>query len=247
MEWTGEGVLLTARRHGESSVIAEVFTEHRGRHAGVIKGGTSRRMAPVLQPGAQLAVTWRARLADHLGNFTVEPLQGRAAAALDDRAALAGLASVCALAAFALPERQACPALYRQTVAVLDLIAGTDAADGLWPYAYLRWEAALLAETGFGLDLAACAVTGAREGLAHVSPRTGRAVTAAGAGDWTGRLLPLPPPLRGEGPGTRAEILAGLVTTGWFLEHHLRPALGERPLPPARAALVAALTRGAPQ
>ncbi|NBC95554.1 MAG: DNA repair protein RecO, partial [Deinococcus-Thermus bacterium] len=176
MEWREEGILLAVRRHGESAAIAEVFTEGHGRHAGVVRGGGGRRMAPVLQPGTQLDVTWRARLEEHLGNFAVEPVKGRAAAVMGDRAALAGLGAVCALAAFALPERQAYPAFYRQTVAVLDLIAGSD----VWPYAYLRWEAALLSETGFGLALDSCAVTGTTEDLAHVSPRTGRAVSRAG-------------------------------------------------------------------
>jgi len=240
MDWRDEGVLLAARRHGEAAAIIEVFTPAQGRHAGVVHGGAGRRLAPILQPGAQLALAWRARLADHLGTFTVEPLRSRAAA-LGDRAALAGLASVCALCRFTLPERQPAPGLYRQTVTVLDLIGASDA----WPFAYLRWEVALLAEMGFGLSLDACAVTGATEGLAHVSPRTGRAVTAQAAGAWADRLLPLPPALRGVPPESPAEILAGLVTTGWFLEHRLRPALGTRPLPPARARLVAALARAA--
>src|SRR6056297_2772942 len=167
MEWRDQGILLSSRRHGETSAIIEVFTPEHGRHAGVVRGGASRKMAPVLQPGAQLDLTWRARLEDHLGAFTVEPVRGRAAGLMGDRAALAGLAAITALAAFALPERQAYPAFYRQTVAVLDLVGQSEA----WPFAYLRWEAALLSEMGFGLDLSACAATGATEELAFVSPR----------------------------------------------------------------------------
>jgi DNA repair protein RecO (recombination protein O) len=230
-------VLLAVRRHGETAAIAEVFTEGHGRHAGVVRGGGGRRMAPVLQPGAQLDVTWRARLEEHLGNFSVEPVRGRAAGLLGDRAALAGLAAVTALSAFALPERQAYPAFYRQTVATLDLICASE----LWPFAYLRWETALLSEMGFGLDLSACAATGASDELAYVSPRTGRAVSREGAGTWADRLLPLPPALRGEGAGPLPEVLEGLRTTGHFLETRLAPALGDRPLPGARARLFEAL------
>ncbi len=239
VEWREEGVLLAVRRHGEGGAVAEVFTEGHGRHAGLVRGGGGRRMAPILQPGAQLDLTWRARLEEHLGAFTVEPVRGRAAGLMGDRAALAGLAAITGLAAFALPERQSYPAFYRQTVAVLDLVGQSEA----WPLAYLRWEAALLSEMGFGLDLSACAATGATEGLVHVSPRTGRAVSRVGAGPWADRLLPLPPALRGEGTGPLPEVLEGLTTTGHFLERRLAPALGDRPLPGARARLVESLAR----
>jgi DNA repair protein RecO (recombination protein O) len=234
MEWRDQGILLGVRRHGESAAILEVFTETRGRHAGLVRGGASRRMAPVLQPGAQLDVEWRARLEDHLGSFRVEPVRSRAAS-MGERLALAGLNAVCALLLFALPEREAHPLLYRRTVILLDLLERPD----IWPLAYLNWELVVLEEMGFGLDLRACAVMGERANdLSYISPRTGRAVSRAGAGEWAERLLPLPPCLLGEGPAPDAEILQGLEVTGHFLRHHLAPHLGERPLPDARARLV---------
>ncbi len=200
-------------------------------------------MAAALQPGASLDVVWRARLEEHLGNFTVELIRGRAGLLLEDRAALAGLASVTSLCAFCLPERQAYPAFFRQTETVLDLIGSTE----LWPFAYLQWEAALLTEMGYGLDLSACAVSGETDGLEYVSPRTGRAVTAAGAGAWADRLLPLPASLRGS-PTTHVEdVLIGLRTTGFFLEHRLALAQGDKELPAARARLLTALQRIARQ
>lgn len=241
MEWREEGILLTARPHGENAAIIEVFTPGHGRHAGVVRGGTGRRMAPVLQPGAQLDLTWRARLEEHLGAFTVEPVHSRAAGVLGNRPALAGLGAMTALLAFALPERAAYPDLYARSLTVLDLIEQHSAH---WPFAYLRWELALLGELGFGLDLSRCAATGAAEGLVYVSPRTGRAVSAEGAGEWASRLLPLPPCLMGEPPESLGELLQGFETTGYFLEHQLRASLGERPLPAARARLVEVLARG---
>jgi DNA repair protein RecO (recombination protein O) len=234
MEWRDTGILLATRKHGETSLILDVFTPGQGRHAGVLRGGTSRKMAPMLQPGAQLDLTWRARLEDHMGAFTAEPQRSRAAAAMGDRLSLAGLSAVLALVRFCLPERAAYPALYARTETLLDLLGQPE----LWPLAYLRWERALLAEMGFGLDLSACAVTGATEGLAFVSPRTGRAVTATGAGDWADRLLPLPPVLLGEGAAEDAEILQALAVTGHFLEHAVAPDLGQDSLPPARAAFL---------
>ena len=240
MDWRGEGILLSARPHGEAAAIIDVFTEAQGRHAGVVPGGGGRRMAPVLQPGAQIAVAWRARTEAQIGTCTVEPLRPRAAALMGDPRALAALSSACALAARALPERAPHPGLYRATVVLLDALA--DLPD--WPILYLHWELRLLAELGYALDLGRCAVTGATEGLAVVSPRTGRAVTAAAAGAWADRLLPLPACLtRAGGPAGPEALGAGLALTGHFLTRALVPDAAARPLPEARVRLAAALIR----
>ena len=234
MEWRDQGMLLAVRRHGESAAIIEVFTAAHGRHLGVVRGGASRRAAPVLQPGAELDVTWRARLDEHIGSFTVEPLRQRTAL-MDDGAALAALNAVCALLGHALPERAAHPVLYAATVTLLDALAGEG-----WALRYLLWERLLLEELGFGLDLSACAVTGATGDLCYVSPRTGRAVSRAAAGDWAERLLPLPACMTG-GPADAAGLAQGLRLTGHFLTREL--AATGRPLPEARARLVDLLAR----
>jgi len=234
MEWRDQGILLSSRRHGESAAIIEVFTPGHGRHAGVVRGGASRRQAPVLQPGAQLDVTWRARLEDHIGTFTVEPLRSRAWA-MGDRMALSGLGAVLALLIFCLPERERHERLYRKTEALLDLLGQGD----VWPLAYLQWEMALLDDLGFGLDLSGCAVMGSgANDLSYISPRTGRAVSRKGAGEWADRLLPLPPCLLGEGPAPDAEIAEGLQVTGHFLNTRVAPELGNKPLPDARERFV---------
>lgn len=232
MEWRDQGILLSSRRHGEASAIIEVFTPSRGRHAGVVRGGASRKMAPVLQPGAQLDLAWRARLEDHIGTFTAEPLRSRAAASMDNRLSLAGLNAVCALLLFCLPEREAHARLYRRTETLLDLLDQPD----IWPLAYLRWEMVLLEELGFGLDLSGCAVLGVQANdLSYVSPRTGRAVSRAGAGEWANKLLPLPPCLLGEGMAEDTEVAEALGVTGYFLHQRVAPELGHKPLPEARA------------
>lgn len=238
MDWQDEGVILGVRPHGETSAIVEIFTHGHGRHAGVVRGGVSRKLSPILQPGSQVAATWRARLEEHIGSFTVEPLQSRAGL-LSDRDALAGLNALCALLRFALPEREVHPRLYSQTMAVLEMLEGSD----FWPLAYLRWEAALLEELGFGLDLATCAVTGTTEGLCYVSPKSGRAVSAEGAGKWADRLLPLPPELMGAGGGNVRSVLDGLQTTGYFLDTRLAPTLGDKHIPEARRRLLERLRR----
>ncbi len=239
MEWRDEGILLVLRPLAEGDAVIEVLTAAHGRHLGLVPGGAGRRLGPKLQLGTQLALCWRARLAEQLGVFSVELLKARAGHILRDPDRLAGLSSLCALAAWALPEREPQPRLYPATVALADcLIEG-----GEWFGPYLRWEALLLAESGFGLDLSVCALTGAREGLAFVSPRTGRAVTAKAGAPWAERLLPLPPGLCSDVPVSRDEMAQGLRTTGHFLYHVLAPALGERPVPAARARLAARFAR----
>ena len=241
MEWRDEGVLLAVRPHGEGAAIIEVFTAQHGRHAGVVRGGASRRLSPVLQPGAQLAVSWRARLDGQLGVFTVEPLQSRTGV-LADRLALTGLTSVCALLQVTLAEREPHFQLWATSTKLLDALV----TSAEWPVLYLRWEMQLLEELGFGLDLATCAITGSREDLAYVSPKTGRAVSRAAAGEWAARLLPLPAALLGQGPADMAEIAQGLAITGHFLTREVLQMSNGRPLPEARVRLLDLLSRSLP-
>lgn len=239
IDWRDDGLVIAVRPHGETSAILEVFTPGHGRHLGVVRGGTSRRMAPVLQPGSLVRLEWRARLQDHIGSFGVEPLQSRAHL-MADRLALAGLNSICALLRAALPEREAFPALYAVTESLLSQIGARG-----WTSEYLRWELRLLEEIGFGLDLATCAVTGASERLAYVSPKTGRAVSVEGAGVWADRLFPLPDGLMRTQPLSADAVKQGLRLTGHFLDRGLRPVLQDHPLPEARARLVELLARPA--
>ena len=239
MEWRDEGVLLSLRPHGESSAIIEVFCKDHGRHYGLVRGGKTRRMMPILQIGAQLSLHWRAKTEEQLGQFFVEPLKSRAGA-LEDPLALAGLSSVCAMLHVSLAERLPHPQFYDRSIALLDAQAQGDSA---WIADYLRWEMAMLDEIGFGLDLARCAVTGSREDLAYVSPRTGRAVSRAGAGEWASRLLPLPQVLLGQGPASGPEALQALAVTGHFLARELAAHHGVITLPEARQRLLSRLMR----
>jgi DNA repair protein RecO (recombination protein O) len=240
MDWRDEGILISVRRHGESSAIIEVLTAAHGRHAGVVRGGAGRRMAPVLQPGAILALDWSARLEEHIGNFRVDPVRSNAATVMADRAALAALGSITALISATLPEREEHPALYART---LDLIDALGAAPD-WPARYALWELALLSEIGFGLDLTSCAATGATDDLVWVSPKSGRAVSRGAGAPWADRMLPLPAFLR---DGTRSpdpgDVAAALRISGHFLEAWLAPHLPRGALPAARGRAVDALAR----
>lgn len=225
MQWRDRGILLTSRRHGETSAIIEVFTETKGRHAGLVRGGASRRVRPSLQPGTQLTVEWKARLEDHLGVFRIEAVKSRAAALMSDRIALAAMTSACSLLSAILPEREPAAAFYSVSLQLFDSFDG----DAGWMPGYLKWELQLLEEAGRGLNLKNCAVSGASEGLTYVSPRSGRAVSEQAAGAWAPRLLPLPACLAGGAYAGYADMADGLRMTGHFLES----AFAQTGAPPA--------------
>lgn len=215
MDWQEDGIILSVRKHGESSAILNVLTRSRGRHAGLVRGGSGKRLRGVLQPGNKIQASWRARLPEHLGNFTIDPLHAYAAAALADANRLAALSSACALIEASLPEREPHPAILDGFEIFLNALED----DSVWPVIYVKWEIGLLAELGFGLDLSHCAATGATENLTYVSPRSGRAVSTAAAGPYKERLLTLPAFLLDS--TADASIADGLKLTGYFLEKHV--------------------------
>lgn len=249
VDWQDEALVLSARPHGESGVLATVFTRDRGRHLGLVRGGGGRAARGVWQPGNRVLATWRARLSEHLGTLSGELTDPLAARVMSVPDRLALLAAVCALADAVLPEREPLPGLYDDTCALMALIEGVKVAGALSaPAALVAWESRLLADLGFGLDLTTCAATGVNDGLLYVSPKSGRAVSAAAGEPYRDRLLPLPAFLRPGGtmPGhdpTPAEIVEGLRLTGFFLERHLL-APRQQPLPAARRRLAARLIRG---
>lgn len=232
MEWSDEGIVLAVRRHGESAAIVSLLTQGHGRHAGLVRGGASRRMRGFLQPGNGVSATWRARLEEHLGTLTVEPMASHATL-YDKPGPLAALTAATALVESALPERAPHPELYHL---LGELLAALDRPG--WGEAYVRWELALLADLGFGLDLDSCAATGSNDGLAWVSPKSGRAVSLSAGEPWRDKLLALPPFLTGEGGAPDiAQLNEGLRLTGWFLERHVFSAHNAR-TPDSRERLV---------
>ncbi|MEZ5936478.1 MAG: DNA repair protein RecO [Alphaproteobacteria bacterium] len=232
MQWEDEAILLSARRHGEGALVLQVFTPYHGRHGGLVRGGASRKNRPTFQPGNRLAVIWRARLADQLGSFTAELVDANAALIMDHPARLGALTSACALIEKALPDRDPHPDLYKLLCHLIDTLT----TSGAWAPDYVRFELALLADLGFGLDLSC-------EDSVYVSPRTGRAVTRETAQGYEDRVLPLPGFLVGrDDEDVNAAIRDGLRLAGYFLERHLFAAL-DRPVPEARQALVDRFSR----
>ncbi len=244
MDWTDDAIVLSARKHGESSAIVQLLTAERGRHAGLVRGGAGRAQRGTLQPGNLVRAHWQARLEDHLGGYRCELVRATAAAVFEDRGRLAALSSACAVVEAALPEREPHANIHADTRA---LLAALEAADeGAALAAYVRWEVSLLADLGFGLDLTRCGATGSEENLIYVSPRTGRAVSAAAGEPYKDRLLRLPGFLviADEAP-LRSELAAGLLLSGHFLDSHVLAPHG-RTLPPARLRLLDSLNAAAP-
>jgi DNA repair protein RecO (recombination protein O) len=239
MRWADDGIFLAGRPHGETSVIADIFTRANGRAKGLVKGGRSRRLRPLLQTGNTLGVEWRARLDDQLGVYTVELARATAAHALDDPSALAGMTALAALLQV-LAERDPHPALYD---AAQDCLA--HASDASFPAAFIRFELRFLNELGFGLNLATCAATGRADDLIYVSPKSGQAVCRDAGEPYADRLLPLPAFLANAASAAApsdAEIEAGLLLTGHFLAVHVFAESG-KPLPTARDEFARALRR----
>jgi DNA repair protein RecO (recombination protein O) len=235
MQWSDEGVVLSARRHGESALIVQLLTHEHGRHAGLARGQGPKTRA-IYQIGNQLAVTWRARLIEHLGSLTGEVVRSHAGALLDDPLRLACLVAAAAVAEAALPEREPHPRVYEGLLAVIDALE----ADSGWAVALVEWEESLLAELGFGLDLSRCAATGGTEDLIYVSPRSGQAVSAAAGEAYRERLLRLPSFLLPGEPSRKpapAEVLDGIELTGFFLERRVFAPHG-RKMPAARSRFV---------
>jgi len=251
MEWSEHGIVVGTRRHGETDIILEVMTEGHGRHLGLVKGGRSRRLRPVLQPGNTLALTWRARLHEHLGNFRAEPVMERSAGLMLSGFGAFGLALAGAHLRL-LPERDPHPRLYNALAVTLDCLdpataernpdlAGADRA-ALAGELMVRFELLLLDELGFGLDLDSCAATGSREELVYVSPKSGRAVSRSAGLPHAEKLLSLPPFLfTPTGAAVEREGLeAGFRLTGYFLERHVHGPRGAA-LPDVRASFLNAL------
>jgi DNA repair protein RecO (recombination protein O) len=234
MEFHDEAFVLAARAHGDTGAVVELLTETHGRRAAYVAGGASRKMRPFLQAGARVIADVRARTSDHLGSARLEPVGEGPAALFDDPLALTGLNAAAAVAQGALPEREPHPGAFHAFEALMAALATPE----VWPAVFVRFEAGLLDDLGFGLDLTRCGATGSVDDLVWVSPRTGRAVSRAAGTPYADRLLTLPPFLLGAQAGLReGDVGAGFDLTAHFLEQFVFHPLN-RPLPPARVWMI---------
>ncbi len=236
MNWSDDGLILGGRRFGEGGLILDVLTRTRGRRSGLVYGGASRKKRGQFEPGNTVSLSWSGRLEDQLGRFDVaEASRERANRLLEDANALAGLASITSLLRGGLNEGDAAGSdLFDATEFLLDQLSDP----AVWPALYVRWELGVLSALGFGLDLDVCALSGANDGLTHVSPRTGRAVRGSEAEGYVDRLLALPGfLLDASAPVLIDDIMLGTRLTGYFLEGRLFGGVNKA-LPPERDRLV---------
>jgi DNA repair protein RecO (recombination protein O) len=235
MEWHDDGLIIGLKKYGETSVILEAMTPAHGRHLGLVRGGRSKRWQPLLQPGNSVTLVWRARLDEHLGLYAVEVTKPRAANLMASALALHGLNHLAALLRL-LAERDPHPALYETALLIADRLGDAPTAAAL-----VRFELAILAELGFGLDLTSCAATGVREDLIYVSPKSGRAVSRASGAPYHDRLLALPAFLGDERVEAGSDALSeAFRLTGYFLERDVFQPRG-LPMPQARQAYLVEL------
>jgi DNA repair protein RecO (recombination protein O) len=216
MEWIDEGIVLSARPHGENAAVVTLLTAAHGRHAGLMPGGQGRAARPLLQPGNRVQAKWRARTVDQLGNYTIELIAAQAAHWLDVPEIISVISSACAVTEASLPERQPLPGVY---AGLATLFALQDA--DLWAPVYIKFEMNLLQALGYGLDLSQCAAGGGSDNLAYISPRTGRAVSRSAGEPYHDKLFPLPAFLLGIGEWDAAAIVQGLELMGHFLSRHV--------------------------
>lgn len=230
MEWTDTGVVLSARPHGEGHAVVDVFTRDHGRWAGLVFGGSGRKMSPIVQSGNRVKSQWRGRMDDSLGHYALELMSPIAAGLMSDRLSLAGLSAACALSAVSLPERQAHERIY----AGLNILLENFDSIEIWPALMARWELGLLGDLGFGLSLDTCAATGDTQDLVYVSPKSASAVSREAGEPYKDKLLPLPPFMRGQtGAVPLSDAIDGLTTTGHFIETRILH-LANAGLPEAR-------------
>lgn len=233
-------IVCTMRNHGEHGAIVRLMTSGHGLQAAYVRGARGRRMRPVLIAGNVVEAQLSSRTETQLPQATIELVHSRGPL-LSEPLPAAAIEWSTVLTATVLPEGQPYPRLYDALEALLDAIEAAPSANG-WGAAFVRYELLLLAELGFGLDLDSCAVTGSNDSLVAVSPKSGRAVSAAEAEPYAGKLLPLPAFMRNGGRGSWQEIADGLALTGHFLQRHLITERA-RPLAEARARLVDRLRR----
>ena len=239
MEWIDEAIVLSTKRYGETSLIANLMTSKHGKHAGLIRGGSNKRFRGLYQTGNEVQARWRSRLSEHLGVFNCELKKANAADFLEHPLKLAALSSACSVIEFALPERE----VFHGTYLGLKILISSLKNENIWPIIYIKLELGLLKELGFGLDLLSCAATGSKQNLIYISPKSGRAVSEQAGKKYHKKLLKLPQFLLDTSlEVTQSDIHEALKITGFFLQQN---NIGSeyRNFPPARLRFIQKLTQ----
>lgn len=215
-QWQDQGIVLSARLHGEEGAIVSLLTQEHGRHVGYVRGAQSKAMRGVLERGNSVQVEWQSRVSENMGSYSLDLTHNTAVHFLHDPLRLHGLQAICALGDAGLPEREVHSGLYHGTRAVFDIMK----QDDMWLPAYVIWELQFLKELGFSLELTRCGAGSDDPDLLYVSPKTGRAISRSAGAPYKEKLLPLPAFLSAQKGGwDHGEAENALQMTGYFLEH----------------------------
>ena len=225
--WSDQGIILSARHHGDNGAVVHILTANRGVQTGYVRGARGSKMRGTMEIGNHVDVRWQARNDESLGTFLLELHHNPSVVIMGDPLRLGALQSACALCRHALPERENAAAVYEGLHALFQALPSD-----IWGEAYVFWEIALLRELGFPLELSTCAGGGDSNDLSYVSPKTGRAVSQEKGAAYADKLLVLPAFLGGI-LENESDVIAGLDLTGYFLEHWVFNH-HTRGVPPAR-------------
>ena len=224
-EWNDIGIILSAKKYGEKGLIINILTKTHGRYVGWINNYKSKSILFSVQPGNLVKVFWKSRIIEQMGTFKIEEISSISGKIFDEKLKLQALISLCSLLEKFLPERQNYSEVFDATKAFLNLLAiNNDVDNKLWIKGYVKWEIGLLSSIGFSLDLKQCAVTGQKNDLYYVSPKTGKAVSKQGAGKFAPKLLRLPNFLGGAEvirTNLNEEIIMGLNIATYFFKNKL--------------------------
>ena len=221
MEWQDNGIVLSLKNYGERSGLLEVLTLEHGRHLGIVRDIRSQYRKGSLQAGNTLQLNWRARISEHLGSFTFDVVESRAAKIMNNKLALVGLQTLVAYTNI-LPERESVGSLYKALSIVLDSMSSNND----WLELLIKWEMGFLAELGFGIDISKCVVSLETDNLIYVSPKSGKAVSKQIGNPYKDKLLKLPSFLIDNKKPSKIDVINGFLLTGFFLNKDVYEPLG---------------------
>ncbi len=234
MQWQEQSIVLSVKPFSENCRIVSVFNRTMGKTSGLVKGTKS-----VINIGDISDVIWKGRNADQLGTFKIETVFSPFSFVFENPLEILAIDSVCTLCSNGLPDKAPHEKLFDSVKRFLLELVHDD-----WLLNYVFFEKMFLSEVGIGLNLSQCAVTGKKEGLFYVSPRTGKAVIKEVGEKYKDRLFVLPKfLLNAEDDPSNEDILLALKITQHFLKIYFY-GISSRELPMSREYLVQGLIKG---
>lgn len=180
------GVIIAKKPLKENTFIITVFTQNHGLYSGVIKE-SSKKSKSIYQEGNLVDFFWQARLHEHIGLARCELIKAYSGLILYDKTKLYAFNSIISLIKLSFQEREAHSVFFAFLLEYINnLVQNFSFQD------YISFELVMLAESGYELSLDKCAVSGKKQDLKYVSPKTGRALSQEIGEPYKDKLLALP-------------------------------------------------------